>query len=318
MFVMFRCFLVGIYEIIVIKVMYFFDHRLLLKIITFILELDTKKGESMKKKSPTITPEFLIGQRLKAEAKKRHYTNQMMADLIGYAWDKQITPIYNGTRTLKEDQAVKIAKAFGLRVEYVKGIDDWETDEDMMKYAKQEDSKSFKACKAYLETIGLEFSPQLSTFLPLGIVMNQWDFINDYLTGECIDSIQTDFNELWKNPAFREKYASREIVVFLRKPFDDIGLDNSAFENIGKKNGLRNASDSYMPAVLNCRSKLKTALFYDIGYRISRNGEYLSYRSVSDLQKFMSYLDNFTDCAINTFLFDKYPIDITPPNQWPC
>lgn len=105
--------------------------------------------------------DYEIGQRIKDLAKASGLKNQQVADIVGYACDKQISPFYSGKRKFAEDQLITLSKAFNVRLEYLQGKDDWKTETDMLSAVHQHKLEDFSAILNYLKSIGLSLSPTL-------------------------------------------------------------------------------------------------------------------------------------------------------------
>ena len=75
-----------------------------------------------------------IGRRLKQEAKERKLSNTAMAYLLGYSDGHQISPFYSGKRALTDYQYKILSDAWGVRIPYLKCIDDFKTDKDILSY----------------------------------------------------------------------------------------------------------------------------------------------------------------------------------------
>nr|MCR4786015.1 hypothetical protein [Lachnospiraceae bacterium] len=71
----------------------------------------------------------MYGERLKREAKKRGWKNRDMCDFLGYQNEKTISKIYSGRQKLPDRCFKALSQKWGLREEYLKCIDDFETDD---------------------------------------------------------------------------------------------------------------------------------------------------------------------------------------------
>lgn len=125
--------------------------------------------------------DFEIGQRIKQTAKEKGYTNQRVADIVGYAWDKTISAFYSGKKKFSNNQIETLAIAWSVRPEYLKGIDDFKTDADTIAKANQEKAKKvardltdYKIMRTYLRTLGLTLHPTLC------FVGNRYQFYQSY------------------------------------------------------------------------------------------------------------------------------------------
>lgn len=107
----------------------------------------------MKNKRDDIT-NIEIGKRLRQEAKRNGYTNQMVADLINYSSSKQISPIYSGKKAIDNDRIEKLANAFNVRKEYLLCEDDFPTENDILKNINEADAKVFFSVFSFLRSLG--------------------------------------------------------------------------------------------------------------------------------------------------------------------
>lgn len=247
-----------------------------------------------------------IGKRLKAEAHKRNIKNQDMADLIGYSSGKQISPIYQGRFQITEDRIDILCKEWGVRKNYLLCIDDWETEEEMLIYSKNIDINSLKACLTYLETLGLRLTPYVSSYLPLTSIKANWEMLIDYFTEETIDSLLCEYDFTLPPADFRKQYFSKNVVVHWKKALDL----NISFEEIGKQNNLStyittSFDDLDFISIDASKSTLKVNTEYIVGYKIYYKDEYYCDCSIKQLQKFITILDAFTTCSINTILINQ-------------
>lgn len=115
-----------------------------------------------------------IGQRIKKVAKKNGFNGRAVADLLHYESEKTISKIYSGNYNLKDEHFHALAKAFHVREEYLKGLDDWETEQEMYTAIHQHNKDEYSAIIGYLKTLGLTLSPQIC------FVGNKYEFFQSY------------------------------------------------------------------------------------------------------------------------------------------
>ncbi len=237
----------------------------------------------------------VYGGRLKQEAKKRGLTNDDMASLLLYSSGKQISPIYSGIKELTDDRFAILAKTWNVRENYLRCIDDWETDDDMLKNTEILDIDSFKVCKAYLETLGLRLCPFISSILDISLVYRDWEIIKEYLTDDTINEVQTKYDFSLDLKKIYKEYKGQYIELFWRKPLDNLGID---FSEVGKEHTeLLN-----MYHVGSGKGALPHNMSYLIGFKAYYKNELLCTTSITGLQNFMQQLDSFVQCAIETLL----------------
>ena len=235
----------------------------------------------------------IYGIRLKHEAKKRGLTNDDMAQLLHYSSGKQISPIYSCTKELTDDRFTILSKAWNVRENYLRCIDDFETDDDLLKNAKIEDIDSFNKCKDYLETIGLRLCPFISSKLPICKLYSIWKDVQEYLSDSTIKLILSKYDFNLDEKTFNKKYYCDDVVVQWKKTIDKININ---FSEVGKES---NNNQQYI--FVSCEeSNTKVNVEYEIGFHAYYNNALLCDISISGLQLFMKQLDSFARCSIDT------------------
>lgn len=248
-----------------------------------------------------------IGKRLKTEAKKRKLTNQDIADIVGYAYGKQISPIYSGKKRFKKiDDFLELieclAKNFGLRKEYLLCIDDWETEADMVNALCLEDNTAFISCKNYLDTLGLILTLEIYFHIPTVKLYEYWELFKDSIVDSEIQRLTDKYQFHLDKKLFYQKYHSDNETIKLRKPINNT-IDN--LDVVGKNTRIELESDlsgvHYIDKSFGCNA------FYTIGYTVNYKGENISFLSLNQIQDFISQVDSFTICAIENILLKNHP-----------
>lgn len=115
-----------------------------------------------------------IGQRIKQNAKRNGFSNQDVADILHYSDRHQISDFYSGKKKFRDDQIKTLATAWSVRPEYLKGIDDWETADEMLSADAARKLTEYTAILDYLKTLGLYLSPTLC------FAGNRYEFYQSY------------------------------------------------------------------------------------------------------------------------------------------
>lgn len=111
-----------------------------------------------------------IGERLNNEyhyqkqirkEKKEKYTQKEVADTLGLADVRSVSEKFNGHTSLSDTQFKKLAAAWGVRVEYLRGDDNYRTDSDVPVFDNEKDYDSFHTYKKYFKSIGFTFAPRM-------------------------------------------------------------------------------------------------------------------------------------------------------------
>lgn len=232
------------------------------------------------------------GSRIKAEARSHGLKNDAMAEILHYSWGKTVSDIYSGKRKLTEDRLNTLTKLWGVRKNYLRGIDDWRTDADMLKYAHIDDVKAFSACREYLHTIGIDLEQVITArFFDGRDFVDNLDWIYPYLTDDWQEDIDNNRNDLmnWLN----ENWYNREVT--LRRPLD--GTVSNWYDNVGKEPN----DNADLFETRNC-SSLKESLTYYSTFDIYYKGSWYGNYEIIDIQKFMKSIDALTKCVLeNTF-----------------
>lgn len=241
----------------------------------------------------------IYGNRLKSEAKKHGLKNQDMADLLGFADAHQISPIYSGKKKLSDDRFKILADKWGYREDYLRCIDDFPTDDDVLKHAHIEDKKAFDVAREYLASLGITFESIIRSHrVAVRKLYDKWNEVKPYLSSETISNIQTEYDFSLSTQQFHKKYFASYTGVRWIKPFDDIDLDY--LNDIGKNERIKpkkenpNYEGSFDIFLLGSGdSKLGVGLDYYVDLKMFFKGKYLGTASYSGLQSFMQKMDKY-------------------------
>lgn len=249
------------------------------------------------------------GKRLKNEAHARGWTNEKMAEFLSYSSPKQISPFYSGKSKLSDDRYSMLAKAWGLREEYLKGIDDWKTDDEMLQYARIDDINAFNACKEYLKTIGVVIKLTMFISIELITLYKHWGILHSYFSEKVVNELKQKYDFSQNRANFLEKYrfSGKYLFIPLLRPYDGTNVN---FDAIGKKPFPDN--NAYQLADED-RKKLiyfsdNTSGTYDASYEIECliywENKLFARLDINDLRKFMTKLDSFAKFAVETIMPD--------------
>lgn len=250
----------------------------------------------------------LDGKRIKQEmsllkngsGKNGRFVNSDLAKTLGFSNEKSVSKYLNGT-PIDIDRAELFAKYCGIRLDYIIGRDDWRTEDDMTKYARIDDIESFNTCKAYLETLGLKLEPSIMSYgVSITKLYEKWDTVSEYLTDECRNEIAIKYDFTLESREFHKKYFLENMNIRLKKPFDAIGI---SFFEVGKCN-----TSEFPQRILHIgdnKTLLGENIEYSLGYIVSYNGIELRNISIRELQEFISKLDKFAKCCIESFLLPE-------------
>lgn len=155
-----------------------------------------ENGE-LRKDTPRIIVEALAWQKKRWD-NGQSATAEDLALKVKYCQGKKngaISEVLRGKRPVSDDVLSQFARVFGCRLEYLKGIDDFRTDADIIK-AEQEthaesllnkDTERFNAHVKILELLGYTLKPQLYlTGNESWALSKHWDAIKDTLTDDAL------------------------------------------------------------------------------------------------------------------------------------
>lgn len=108
----------------------------------------------MKKKPIRVTP--IMKERMRAEMKRNHQTDQDVADIL-YICRQQYSKILNGHYKLVPEHLKKLLSIWGVRESYLLGIDSFRTEEEMWNKRSEARKESIVAALSLLNSVGLDF-----------------------------------------------------------------------------------------------------------------------------------------------------------------
>lgn len=256
----------------------------------------------MKKAYENVT---LSGKRLKQEAKNRKIKNSQMADLLNYENEKSISAIYGGRQRLTQEKIDILVKEWGIRENYIKGIDDWRTVEDMEESVKASNIREYNIIRSYLETIGLSLLPTVYWICnPRELYFEYWN-MEKYISDNG------------------KKYANSIITIPLSPQSDN--FDQEQFEDNGHKYSDGNYN-IYIELKSNPKDGMKNInemtkkdgteefelywnytddnLQIEILYNVLFNGKSIGIVEVDQIKAFFNHIDLMCKTSIQTVLFN--------------
>ena len=249
---------------------------------------------------------------MKTEMKLHNLTRKDLSDYLGqfgfgYARDSssdsgrhgyslnQITRFCNGDNMLPDDAAQCLAAWWGVRVDYLKGLDDWRTENDLLQLAPLQDRKAFDASRSYLETLGLTLKPFVGSYVHISCLRRDWETLREHVTDA--DKLEKLYALSDRSPEQYKKDCQRRpgyiSIRFLSAP-KGVAPDFSMIGKTEQASGSGNGFD-FSP---------QWNIDYSVGFEIVYGDRPPRVVSVRKLQDFMQKLDKFALCAIETILLD--------------
>ena len=108
----------------------------------------------MKKKPIHVTP--IMKERIRAEMKRNHQTDQDIADIL-YITRQQYSRIINGKYQLMPEHLKKMLSVWGVRENYLLGVDSFRSENEIWKKRSEERKESVAATLNLLNTLGIDF-----------------------------------------------------------------------------------------------------------------------------------------------------------------
>lgn len=243
-----------------------------------------------------------IGQRIKERAKLKHKSNKDIANCLN-KHEKTVSAIYGGKAPLYDEDIESLSKLLETRAEYLKNEDNFATEEDFLRFSQLSNIEDFMKCIEYLKTLGFTISPFIKIKIPINTLNEYWDQLKKYIHNSSLKQLEKGeyvySNEEYSNALYK-KYFGKEIVIRLKQPIDDIGLDDDFFINPQKNTDIH---------IFTRSEKLRNMnTVYFVGYEIYYKHELISICSAKDLYHFKNnILDAFIRCTIeNAFPRKKY------------
>ena len=244
----------------------------------------------------------IYGERLKAEAQKRGYKNDDMADLLSYSSGKQISPIYSGTQALSDDRFALLSKEWGLREEYLRNLDDWETDSDMWAAIHDSNIEEYRKSVEYLKTIGLLLDPNIYWQTTKRGLYYDFHDLEDYITEkgkQYVNSI-IDFSKPEDEAHIYPDEEYTEYIEMKALPPDD----NRWVDDMIDPSNITKESD----AMGYSASVDKT---FNLMFKVTYNNNYIGMMSLYHVRTFLKHIDALCTASIQSLVLagDFLPIE---------
>lgn len=250
-----------------------------------------------------ITHNNVMGRRLKVLALSRNQTNRQMADLLHYANEKSISYLYSGKQRLTDDRIEIVCNKFNVRENWLRGIDDFQTEADI----QDKDISEYRKIRDYLGTLGLRIEPAIFwKASPRTLFLYYSDmerFLSDKAKSIISEEYKTAANENdYKNYANYDELWQGDYFELKSNPL------NEKMQNISvlsKKSGIENDNDFdkyYGVYETEDGEELEIQILYKVTYE---DGTYLEL-PIDKLRYFFTHIDRMCKASIETVLLDGY------------
>lgn len=253
---------------------------------------------------------YKIGQRFKELIKEFDGKQEVTAKYLDYH-TTSISRFCNGHEPLPDDAIEKVSQKWGIREEYIKCIDDFKTDADLLNSIEIQNSQEFLYQKAYLETLGLEIHLKYTLFCPMVSVYRYKDLLLPFMCEESVIQIEDNPDFSLPSKDFHRKHRGEDYVLYLKKP-----LTKEIEASIGtptKNSTINSCYDSkfsseghfVIPATT---SPIQTNCIFSVWFTVHYNGTFLGYYEIIDIQKVFKIIDAHTKSMIETLLVNETKI----------
>lgn len=262
------------------------------------------------------------GERLISEMKTRKIKRFDLIDLIGYEPNVQtISRWRTGESPLPDDVARTLSDVWGIRIEYLQGIDDYKTDDERNKAMRADDLFAFRECLAYLRTVGITIEPCIYADFWMDELYDYFPAYRDDLTAQSLSDLTAQYDFGLDRNAFMNTYNNMfeewgtvddfkewfyanqddpqtwERVDAMKLPTvraffvrDPAGVKLDDLEMLGKRQQVNAENTLPDPNDPDAYSFIDT----QTGYNVYKHGVFLAFWSPSDLQRTMQQLDAVT------------------------
>lgn len=225
------------------------------------------------------------GARLKEALKYRrdhidaHYSQKTLAADLNYS-EQTISNYASGKRIMSDDDYQRVADLWGMRVEYLKGEDDFMTVDEMYKAAEVERTEYTNAHLKYLEVLGYSVKEQLYLSCSHFTVLEEmWPQIKPTLTDEALNlPYRYGPDGYWTLANWDDGKSTHR-------------LDNTAAQNLPVKTML----DGYKPSsIFEFRGKIN----YSLHYIVYQNDSPIATLEYDSLQHIFQTIDEYAKLTV--------------------
>lgn len=246
------------------------------------------------------------GLRLKALMKENKEKQETIALALGYA-KESISRFCTGKQLLPDTAAEILAKRWDIREEYIKCIDDFKTDLELLNCAEIQNRDDFLCQKKYLETLGFNISLTYTLSCYKTGVYRHKETLLPFLREDSYNEVINDPDFLLSPKEFFKKCHSKYCCYFLKRPLDK--AIEQKIESLHKETIFHDdpryewMCDTYLissdesPTGQNCE--------FDVSYSVIYNGKNIGAFELREIQELFKIIDAYTKFTIETLLVDK-------------
>ena len=145
------------------------------------------------KKIKEVTPEQkALGARIKAACKSRGFTREKLVDIGIYKNPESVSTVWQGKQQLPSDKLEKLSKVLNVRVDYLRGEDNFETEAELSNEIVYAGNYGFHTAMEYLSSIGLRIEPCLCWVVnDIEIIKENYDSMKEYMKDVSLCYVQS-------------------------------------------------------------------------------------------------------------------------------
>ena len=166
-----------------------------------------------------------FSKRFKEERKKHHLSNRQLADILHYSDEHSISP-FNSGKAILDERITILSKYYGLRFEYLKGLDDFPTVDDIFTSARIFDTEQYKNMMSLLELNGIKVIPCAFWAGSIYELYMCFDFLKKYIKDDVLKEYtdKYDFSVDETEAHFDDK--KLEYIQLKSNPYNDMFDEN--------------------------------------------------------------------------------------------
>lgn len=244
------------------------------------------------------------GLRLKALMKENNEKQETIALALGYV-KESISRFCTGKQLLPDTAAEVLAKRWDIREEYIKCIDDFKTDLEMLDYTDIQNKEEFIFQKNYLEKLGFKFSIVYSICCSKTDVYEHKSKLLPFLRNDSYNKIISDPDYNLPFSVFKTKHNEENCELFLNRPLtkpfekemNSIHKTRRICNDPRMDFDIINVPDTESPFGIRC----SVVILFDVYYNNERQG----YIGIRTLQQLFKNIDKQTKCTLEIFIENK-------------